>query len=87
MEPNVEVEFTEHAKEAIQQREIHYQWINQTLAQPELRMEDPNDPTVERFFRTIPDYGNRILRVAVNTKSWPWRVVSVFFDRTMKGKL
>ena len=35
----------------------------------------------------FPEYGNRVLRVATNTKVAPWRVVSVFFDRTMKNKL
>ena len=45
----------------------------------------------ERFFRSIPEQNGRILRVAVNTSVAPWRVVSgvvsVFFDRSMKGKL
>jgi len=48
---------------------------------------DPKDATVERRFRRIPEYGGRVLRVAVNTAVEPNRVVSVFFDRQMKGKL
>ena len=52
-----------------------------------LRTADPNDPEVERFFRRIPEHGNRVLRVAVNTRVAPWRVVSVFFDRSMRGEL
>ena len=39
------------------------------------------------FVLNIKERGNRILRVAVNTRVAPWRVVSVFFDRNMKGKL
>ncbi len=31
--------------------------------------------------------GGRVLRVAVNTSVDPWRVVSVFFDRDMRGEL
>ena len=57
------------------------------VAEPALRMPDPNDPEIERFFRSIPERDDRILRVAVNTRVAPWRVVSVFFDRNMKGKL
>jgi hypothetical protein len=87
MEPDDIVEFTEHAKEAIKERKIEYHWIQQTLNEPELRTQDPNDSQVERFFQKIPENGNRVLRVAVNTNAWPWKVVSVFFDRTMKGKL
>jgi hypothetical protein len=37
--------------------------------------------------RSIPEFGGRVLRVAVNTAVEPNRVVSVFFDRKMKGKL
>ena len=42
---------------------------------------------VERLYRKIPEFGGRVLRVAVNTTVEPNRVVSVFFDRQMKGKL
>jgi len=48
---------------------------------------DPHDAAVERRFRRIPEFGDRVLRVAVNTTVDPLRVVSVFFDRRMKGKL
>ncbi len=48
---------------------------------------DPKDATVERRFRRIPEYGGRVLRVAVTTAIEANRVVSVFFDRQMKGKL
>ena len=51
------------------------------------RTSDPNDPEVERFFRRIPEHGGRVLRVAVNTRVAPWRVVSVFFDRSVRGEL
>jgi len=42
---------------------------------------------VERRFRKIPECEGRVLRVAVNVTVTPNRVVSVFFDRAMKGKL
>ncbi len=46
-----------------------------------------DDATMERRFRRIPEFGGRVLRVAVNTTVEPNRVASVFFDRKMKGKL
>ena len=80
-------DYTKHARDVIAERGIHLAWVEATLREPQLREPDPNDPMVERFYRRIPDYGNRVLRVAVNTQVAPWRIVSVFFDRTMKGKL
>ena len=52
-----------------------------------LRVPDLNDFEIERFYCKIPEKGGRVLRVAVNIRVAPWRVVSAFFDRTMKGKL
>jgi hypothetical protein len=80
-------ELTKHAKKVLAEREIPLEWMERTLVEPELRQPDPDDVAVERRFRRIPEFGNRVLRVAVNTAVEPNRVVSVFFDRQMKGKL
>ena len=61
-------------------------WVG-TLDAPELIVPDPDDAAIERCFRRIPEFGGRVLRVAVNRTVEPQRVVSVFFDRKMKGKL
>lgn len=79
--------FTEHANHALKNRMIDRKWVLKTVEQPDLRQCDPNDEELERFYRRIPDCGDRVLRVVVNTKLAPWRIVSVFFDRRMKGKL
>ena len=76
-----------HAADAMGERMIPAPWVQRVVASPELRVSDPNDPKIERFFRRIPEKDNRVLRVAVNTQVAPWRVVSVFFDRNMRGKL
>jgi hypothetical protein len=80
-------ELTKHAQKVLDEREIRVEWLEQTLSAPELVLPDPDDATVERRFRRIPECGGRVLRVAVNTAVDPKRVVSVFFDRQMKGKL
>jgi len=80
-------ELTHHAQKVLEERQIPVEWLERTLNLPELRQPDPKDATVERRFRRIPEYGGRVLRVAVNTAVEPNRVVSVFFDRQMKGKL
>jgi hypothetical protein len=80
-------ELTKHAQKALEERGIQIEWLERTLSAPECVLPDLSDATVERYFCPIPEFGGRILRVAVNTSVEPNRVVSVFFDRTMKGKL
>ena len=81
------LDYTKHAVHAMEERVIPNEWVEKVVKEPTLRTPDPNDPEVERFFRRIPEHGDRVLRVAVNTRVTPWRVVSVFFDRNMKGVL
>ena len=81
------LQYTRHAARAMGDRMIPGEWVELTVAEPALRTPDPRDPEVERFFRRIPEYSGRVLRVAVNTRVAPWRVVSVFFDRSMRGAL
>ena len=80
-------ELTQHAQKVMAERGISIEWMERTLFQPELVLPDTENNVVERYFRKIPEFGGRVLRVVVNTKVEPVRVVSVFFDRTMKGKL
>jgi Domain of unknown function (DUF4258) len=82
----VKFQLTNHARRAVAEREIPIEWIERTLDTPDLVVPNPNDPTIERCFRQIPELGGRVLRVAVNRAVEPKRVVSVFFDRKMKGK-
>jgi hypothetical protein len=71
----------------MEHRGINTDWINLAIESPQQRCLDPNDRSLERFYRSIPANGDRVLRVVVNTKVAPWLVVSVFFDRSMRGKL
>ena len=78
---------TKHAQKVLDEREISFEWMERKLSEPELVLQDPYDATIERRFRHIPEFGGRVLRVALNTRVEPIRVVSVFFDRQMKGRL
>jgi Domain of unknown function (DUF4258) len=62
-------ELSSHARRAVAEREIPVEWIERTLEAPELIVPDPNDATIERCFRRIPEFGGRVLRVAVNKDS------------------
>ena len=81
------LQYSMHAMDAMAERRIPVMWVELAVAEPALRSQDPNDPEIERFFRRIAEDGGRVLRVAVNTRVVPWRVVSVFFDRRMRGEL
>ena len=83
----VRLEFTKHALHVMEERAIPPDLVELAVAEPSLRTPDPNDHEVERFYRRSAEHDDRVLRVAVNTRVAPWRVVSVFFDRTMRGKL
>ena len=80
-------ELTKHAQKVLDEREIQVEWLERTLSDPELVLPDPEEAMVDRRFRRIPEFDGRVLRVVVNTSVEPNRVVSVFFDRGMKGKL
>jgi hypothetical protein len=79
--------YTGHAVNALREREIPREWVERTIRKPLLVTPDIDDPEVERFYLRISENGDRVLRVAVNTTATPWRVVSAFFDRTMRGRL
>ena len=83
----MEYELSLHARKVLDERKIPLEWMARTLFRPELTLPDPSDPSIERRYRRIPEFGGRVLRVAVNKSVAPNRVVSIFFDRGMKGKL
>ena len=83
----MELILTAHAREVMAEREIPVDWLQRTVDAPALRNRDPYDEEVERFYLPIVELGNRVLPVAVNVTSDPWRVVSAFFDRSMRGEL
>lgn len=78
---------TEHAKKVLAEREISLEWLERALNEPLWRQPDADDASLERRYRPIPEFDGRVLRVVVNPSVKPVRVVTVFFDRSMRGKL
>lgn len=78
---------TSHARRMMAERGIRTAWLEETLVSPERVERDPVDPEVSHRLRKIPDMGGRVLRVVYNHTAEPNRVVSVFFDRRLRGKL
>ncbi len=48
---------------------------------------DPVDPELRHALAPIPEHGGRVLRVVYNPTASPWRVVTVYFDRRLRGRL
>ena len=84
---NFPYSLTDHAVQRISERKISLTWIHQVLSNPEKTELHPEDPQLRYACGTIPEYGNRVLRVVYNETVSPWRIVSVYFDRKLKGKL
>lgn len=68
------------------ERHIDPEWIERTVRAPDWTEPEPGDPEVERRFRAIPEYGDRVLRVAVAETSTAIRIISVHFDRRARRR-
>ncbi len=78
---------TSHATDALKKRNIHQDWLERVLTSPIRAVPDLIDPALEHRLGIIAEHDNRVLRVIVNTECNPVRVVTVYFDRTMRGTL
>jgi uncharacterized DUF497 family protein len=83
----VNYELTQHARDVLEERGISVAWMERVLANPALIQPSLTAPDLEIRFGKVAEFGDRVLRVIVSTQVVPERVVSVYFDRRMKGKL
>lgn len=75
------IRFTAHAELAIAERQIDHAWVERTVREPEWRVGDPADPEVTRFYRAVPERGDRILRVVCVETDLEIRILSAYLDR------
>lgn len=78
---------SEHAETTIQERGIKPEWIDRALDDPDLSQPHKSDPALRHVLKRIPENESRVLRVVYNADKNPINIVTVYFDRTMKGKL
>lgn len=83
----MDYDLSAHARHVLGERGIRLEWLERVLRQPALRLPDGLDTALEHHLARIDEHGGRVLRVVVNTAAQPPRIVTVYFDRTMKGKL
>jgi len=79
--------FTQHAHDVIEERLIDPARAALTVHSPEATLRDARDSEITHALRRVPEHGNRVLRVVYNHTVDPPRVVTAYFDRTLKGKL
>ena len=82
----MQIHYTEHAVLRMAKRAIEPEWSERVLRNPDLRVDDESDPELEHCVAKVPELPNRVLRVIVS-KSEPRRVITLYPDRNMKGKL
>ena len=74
-------ELTAHARDSLEKRHIALTWVERAFDAPEATEADPVDPDLEHRLARIPEWGNRVLRVIINGRAVPPRIVTAFFDR------
>ena len=76
-----------HAANVMAERSINVEWLERVLSNPEKIEADGTDPNLQHALGRVAEYGNRVLRVVYNGSANPVRVVTVYFDRTLRNKL
>lgn len=78
---------TEHARKRIVQRGISLDWIVRVLENPDAEEPDLEDPELYKAWSYIPESGDRVLCVVYNETTEPWRIVTAYEDRALRGRL
>ena len=78
---------TKHAETVINERGIKPDWLGRILQNPAQQMADAADPELKHAIGAIAETDNRILRVVYNDNVNPVRIITAYFDRTLRNKL
>jgi len=81
----VELDFTKHARDALEERQIPVEWVARVVTAPARIEPDAEDPALEHFLARIEEHGDRVLRVVVNPSVRPMLVITAFFDRRIRS--
>ncbi|WP_102961234.1 DUF4258 domain-containing protein [Mangrovicella endophytica] len=72
--------FSQHARDAIDERKLDVAWVKRTIEEPDWIGDDLR-PGRRRYFKVIPEFGNRVLRVVCVENEHERRIITIFFDR------
>lgn len=79
-------QLTNHARKVIEERNIKLEWIERVISAPRETLTFKDDSELEHAIKEIGEYENRVLRVIYNKNTDPLRIITVYFDRTLRGK-
>lgn len=77
--------FSSHAQSLLTEREIPESWVWRALENFDRRYLGPDENY--HYLKKIIENEGRVLRVVVNEQIDPPRIVTLFFDRRLRGKL
>ena len=69
---------TEHARDALEKRQIPVAWMEMVFHAPQETESDPLDADLEHRLTRIREFDNRVLRVTINVRRTPPLIVTVF---------
>jgi hypothetical protein len=75
-------ELSAHASEMMEERGIRQDWVDDALINPD-RTAEGNDRNIH-YFKSIPEFGNRVLHIIVNQDFFSNKVITLFFDRRVR---
>lgn len=78
------IEFSKHAKDMLQERNILEEWVWRTISDPDEKRRGDDDNI--HYAKSIEEHGRRVLHIVVNQDAQPNRIVTVFFDRRLGRK-
>ncbi|MCK5133628.1 MAG: DUF4258 domain-containing protein [Candidatus Sabulitectum sp.] len=73
---------SKHFTDMLIERGIKKEWAELALDSPD-RVEERDDGT-RHLIKRIPEFGNRWLRVIVNSTTTPGILITAFFDRRVR---
>jgi len=83
--PRPRYELSAHAAAVIAERRIEIAWIDRVLENPDRTEPKKFNPELTSALGRIAERDGRMLRVVYNGNVDPPRVVTVYFDRGLKG--
>jgi uncharacterized DUF497 family protein len=82
----MDFQLTEHARDALKKRNIPLEWVERVFRAPQWIEKDQIDNHLEHRLGRISEFEERVLRVIVNIKTIPMRIITVYFDRRRKDR-
>ncbi len=79
--------YTAHAPNVMAEHRIPLAWVEQVLRRPDRDEPDRSDPALRHPLGRIKAHDGRVLRVIYNANVVPPRILTAYFDRSLRNQL